>query len=132
VTEAKRQSGRDWLTWKVALSAAPVGVGVGVFLAVRWPWDLLAIVALLVLAAIVSRFASEPYPAAIQNTLLLYAFVFVVLFTALEGYAVIALPQQQWLPVPFVVGFGVLAAFLGTALVIPLGMRIATTSNRGM
>jgi hypothetical protein len=106
---------------KQAASALLVGVAVVVFLAVRWPWDLLVLVALIGISVLLSRMQRTGFRTALPGTLLLYSFLFLTLFTAVGVYARTSV-RTAWLPLPALVGFGVLAALAGVAWLF-LGAR---------
>jgi hypothetical protein len=95
---------------RYVVSAAPVGVAVALFHAFLWPWDLLVFLIPVAVAMLSHR-------REFGSALLLYGFVATVLVCGLGVYALSGV-RQLWLPVPALVGLGVVAVVLGTAWVM--------------
>ena len=111
---------RTWPIWKTVISALPVGVAVALFLTIRWPWDIVIVVVLMGLAVVLARLARDDFAAALADALLLYAALFLILFTALGVYLTSSV-WQQWLPVPVLFGTGVIGLLLAGSWVLVAG-----------
>jgi hypothetical protein len=110
MSETDRETRRGWPFWKLVIWALPVGVAVAAFLAIRWPSDLLVVFLLVGLAAVFNRLQHGR----LGQTLLLYAFLFLTLLTAIGAYLASSV-RQEWLPTPGLVGLGVLSVLLGSS-----------------
>ena len=108
---------RTWPIWKTVISALPVGIGVALFLTIRWPWDIVIVVVLMGLAVLLARLANEDFPAAVAKMLLLYAALFVIVLTGVGVYLTSSV-RQQWLPVPVLLSIGVIGLLLAGSWVL--------------
>jgi hypothetical protein len=94
-----------------------VGIAVALFLTIRWPWDIVIVVVLMGLAVLLARLANEDFRAAVANTLLLYAALFVIVLTGVGVYLTSSV-RQQWLPVPVLLSIGVIGLLLAGSWVL--------------
>jgi hypothetical protein len=117
MSSAASRGRRERPIWKIVISALPVGVAVAAFLAVPWPWDLAAVLILVGIAVLLTPLMRQGTWTALGETLLLYAVLFLTMFTALGAYADANLPQA-WLPAPVLVGCGAVAAGLAVTWVL--------------
>jgi hypothetical protein len=117
MTEERQPVRRPWPTWAQLVSVLPVGVAVILFVAIRWPWDLAVIVAVAayawLLTALVRRNRRRGL---LRETVFVFGFLFVALFTVLAGYAAASLPQP-WLPLPVLGGLAVATVIAGALAV---------------
>jgi hypothetical protein len=121
VSQPQAESDLPWPIWKLAVAALPVGVAVGAFVAIRWPWNLSAVLALLAIAALLAKTMRRRFSTALVEILVVYAFLFLALLTELGAYAASTV-RQAWLPQALLISFGVLAALFGASRVI-IGTR---------
>lgn len=118
----RSEEGR-WPAWRQGVSALPVGIGAAAFLAIRWPWDLLVIVALLGYAwGLVVLPGRRACGGVLSQVLLAFGCIFIALIAAVGGYLAGNVPQA-WLPVPVLVGLAVLAVVQGVIFVWRPGLR---------
>ena len=91
------------------------------FVAAPWPWNLAVVVAVAGYAWLLTALhPRDPRPGLLREILLVFAFVFLALFTVLAGYVATSLPQP-WLPLPVVGGLAVLTVVLGALAVRGFG-----------
>jgi len=110
MSEGQAASRPSFAFWKLAVSAVPAGIAVVVFLAIRWPFDLVAPALLAGLAVVTSGWMRRPF----WHVALLYAFVFLAMLVVAGAYLASSV-YQTWLPVPALAGLAMLAALCALA-----------------
>lgn len=120
MSRQKLGAGPDWPTWQQLVFAVPAGVAAAVFLAIRWPWDLLVVAVLLGYVVMLGALLRwNRYPGQLGRALLQFGCIFLALLTAVGSY-VSAIVPQRWLSVPGLLAMAVLAVVLGAlAVAIP-------------
>lgn len=120
MSSRKIGAGHDWPTWQQLVFAVPAGIAAAVFLAVRWPWDLLVVAGLIgYVVALGALLRWNRQPGLLRRALLQFGCIFLALLAAIGSY-VSAIVPQQWLPVPGLLGMAGLAVVLGAlAVAVP-------------
>ena len=91
------------------------------FVATPWPWNLAVVAAVVGYAWLLTALRPRNRrPGPLREILVVFAFVFLALFTVLAGYAATSLPQP-WLPLPVVGGLAVLTVVVGALAVRGVG-----------
>lgn len=105
-----------WPWWQQVLGGIPVGVAVALFAAVRWPIDLLVVLALILYVPLMAR-ALRMSQSGLRQFAFMSAFLTVGLFTILVAIVNAMLPANPWLPWWALAITGLLAAVLGVQTV---------------